>query len=159
MMGNRTDRFENETPIKVIRNRAIVIGGVLMALIALIEFICIPLVALKIEEGRIMFCSLFGFFGALMAVVSALVLLVRVEVYENGFAERGPQGEGALYSECVSKTPVYADNIFKGRKELHHYIIHKTDGSDITLAKWMLKPELTGRIGLDELPVRETKIV
>ncbi len=158
-MKRETDTFDLGAPVAVIRDRLIVIGGILMAIAAAGEFACIPLVALRLSSGKLPFSLFFAVFGALMAAVSIIALRVRVEVFENGFAERGFGATFTLYRECEAKSPVYADNILKGRKQLHHVIIHKTDGSAVELAEWMLKPELTERIGLDELPVKEKRSV
>lgn len=150
------DRFKGEKIVAVIRSPAILIAGVLMAVISAAEFLGIPLVALRLETGKIGFSIFFGVFGLLCLVVSVVALSTRVKVYEAGFTEEGPfDRTSVLYKDCVSKSPVIAYAMTKGRKEIHHIIIDLSDGTSFDLAQWEMKPVLTERIGLDELPIKE----
>ena len=157
--GERKRLFEHETPVAVIRDPLMIAAGVATAVLAAAEFICIPLVALKMDTGRVFFCIFFAVFGALIGAVSAVTLLVRTKVYSSGFDQRSPESTCTLFSECVSKTPVLYDDILHGRKRLHHIVVYRADGTAVELADWELKPALTERLGLDKLPVKETKTV
>ena len=158
--GNERKRlFECEKPGAVIRDPIMVTAGVILPVFAAAEFICIPLTALKMDTGRIFFCIFFAVFGAMMACISILLFLVRTEVYPSGFAQRGLERTCTLFSECVSKTPVIYDDLLRGGKRLHHIIIHRSDGTNVELAQWELKPALTERLELEKLPVKETKTV
>ena len=179
-MENANDPFNGQKPIKTIRSTSHIIGGLLLLALSLFMLCGIFLFGLKAELWRGFICLLFGIPGALGVAVSILMLRIRLEVYEDGFAIKPAarslsyisakdvyadeadanrlilEKDHALYSECTGKIPVYAENM-NGEKYLHHYIITNGDGSIVTLSKWELAHELTERLKLDELPVVRIK--
>ena len=154
-MSDDRERFKGEKPVAIIRSPAIFIASILMAAISIVEFMCIPLVALRLETGKIGLSIFFAIFGLLCLIISAVGLATRVKIYESGFTEGPFDRTSVLYKDCVSKSPVIAYAMTKGRKEIHHIKIDLSDGTSFDLAQWEMKPVLTERIGLDELPIKE----